>query len=161
MPPIMSTSVFVYGSLMAPEVVQVLLGRLPKSTGTCRLWGYTRHPVKDQVFPAIVASGNKNNEFVDGLVLQDLTPHETKILDWFEDDDYTKTRIKVECLNNGAPTIKKKIGTVAYVWANPHSELELDQEWSFDNFSSQHLDWFMTNTVEPCKKELDRLGDEL
>jgi Gamma-glutamyl cyclotransferase, AIG2-like len=51
---IMLPNLFVYGTLMAPEVVQTLIGRLPKQQ-PARLFGYRRHPVKSHVFPGLIA----------------------------------------------------------------------------------------------------------
>ena len=44
---------FVYGTLMAPEVVQALIKRVPPMRPAI-LKGYTRHSVKGVVFPAII-----------------------------------------------------------------------------------------------------------
>lgn len=44
---------FVYGTLMAPEVVQALIKRVPPMR-PATLKGYTRHSVKGVVFPAII-----------------------------------------------------------------------------------------------------------
>jgi gamma-glutamylcyclotransferase (GGCT)/AIG2-like uncharacterized protein YtfP len=44
---------FVYGTLMADEVLRLLISRVPPSA-PATLPGYARHRVKGQVFPAIV-----------------------------------------------------------------------------------------------------------
>lgn len=44
---------FVYGTLMAPEVVHALIRRVPPMK-PAKLLGYKRHSVKGVVFPAIV-----------------------------------------------------------------------------------------------------------
>lgn len=49
----MGGSAFVYGTLMAPEVVQTLIRRVPPMR-SATLHGYTRYRVKGEVFPAIV-----------------------------------------------------------------------------------------------------------
>lgn len=46
---------FVYGTLMAPEVVSLLIKRAPPFK-PATLAGYTRHKIRGQVFPAIVPS---------------------------------------------------------------------------------------------------------
>ena len=38
------------------------------------------------------------------------------------------------------------------------SQLDLSKEWSYDNFVTTHLDWYLDNTVRPCREELVRLG---
>lgn len=48
--------IFVYGTLMADEVVKLLLKRVPPSKPAL-LKGHRRHSIKGQVFPAIVPAG--------------------------------------------------------------------------------------------------------
>ncbi|CAI5525145.1 unnamed protein product [Closterium sp. Naga37s-1] len=48
-----STPVFVYGTLMADEVLRVLLDRVPAST-PARLPNFTRHSIKGRQYPAVV-----------------------------------------------------------------------------------------------------------
>lgn len=174
---IANSAVFVYGSLMSPSVVKGLIGRVPdnspSSSTTARLWGYARHPVKQKVYPAIIPASSSNSSrqsFVDGMIWQGLTDSELKAFDWFEDDDYERTRVPVELLlkictestskdkDTNSQTSRIIVKMDAYIWANPSSELEVDQEWSFDAFCREHLDWYLTHTVGPCREELDRLA---
>jgi hypothetical protein len=71
-------AVFVYGTLMADEVVRLLLKRVPPSK-PATLAGHRRHAVKGQVFPAIVPAPAPAS--VRGKVLLQLTPRELEILD--------------------------------------------------------------------------------
>ncbi len=57
--------VFVYGSLMAPEVLNIVLNRIPRTTPAV-LHGYARYRIKQRVYPAIVPSLATHR--VDGLV---------------------------------------------------------------------------------------------
>jgi gamma-glutamylcyclotransferase (GGCT)/AIG2-like uncharacterized protein YtfP len=49
----MPGTAFVYGTLMADEVLKLLIKRVPVSR-KATLSGYARHKVKGQVFPAII-----------------------------------------------------------------------------------------------------------
>ena len=140
-------SLFVYGTLVAPEVIQTLLGRLPKRSAA-RLEGFVRHPVKEQWFPGLISS---SKHITKGVLYCDLMPQEMKRLDWFEDSEYERRDVTV-CLEDGSQR-----QTQVYVWTNPHAELDLSQEWSYENFREQFLDWYLENTVRPCRRELDRL----
>lgn len=51
----MTGSMFVYGTLMADEVLRLLLKRVP-DTKPATISGYTRYRVKKQVYPAIAPS---------------------------------------------------------------------------------------------------------
>jgi hypothetical protein len=52
----MLTKCFVYGTLMSPEVLQTLIGRVPSMCKPAFLPNFTRHPVKGYAFPAIIPS---------------------------------------------------------------------------------------------------------
>ena len=73
---------FVYGTLMAPEVVQALIKRVPLMK-PAKLRGYIRHSVKGVVFPAIVPADDSEDtaSVVQGLVILELTDSEIDILD--------------------------------------------------------------------------------
>ena len=75
----MSKAAFVYGTLMAPEVVQALIKRVPPMK-PAKLHGYTRHSVKGVVFPAIVPDAG-DRSVVQGQVILELTDSEVDILD--------------------------------------------------------------------------------
>ena len=78
---------FVYGSLMAPEVLQALLGRVPDRTeATVR--GYRRFAIKDRVYPALVRSrGDADGDArVRGELIRGMSRRELAVLDWFEDE---------------------------------------------------------------------------
>lgn len=62
----MSGTAFVYGTLMAPEVLQLLIKRVPKSRAAT-LNGYARYRVKEQVFPAIIPAKQSESK-VTGVV---------------------------------------------------------------------------------------------
>ena len=144
---LLGNSVFVYGTLMAPEVIETLLGRVPPMT-SARLTNYVRHPVKQQVFPGLIA---KQNHITTGYLVQNLQDSELIRLDWFEDKEYKRLDCVVETLEDG-----KSYRTQVYLWNNPLEELDISQEWDYEHFRGNNLQWYLTNTVEPCRTELDR-----
>lgn len=73
---------FVYGSLMAPEVLRALLGRVP-SRVPATVRGYHRFRITDRVYPALYRA-DEGESVVDGQVLSGMTRRELAILDWFE-----------------------------------------------------------------------------
>lgn len=63
-------SIFVYGTLMAPEVTKLLIGRMP-DTEPATLTGHRRYSVKGADYPAIIPSLEKDGrpaDEVQGLV---------------------------------------------------------------------------------------------
>ncbi|CAM9662340.1 unnamed protein product [Choristocarpus tenellus] len=110
-----SKTLFVYGSLMQPEVLQVLLGRVPP-TNKGILHGYHRYRIKEQVYPAIFPCEGSS---VEGLLLPGLSPREQYILDLFEDEDYQKVDVDVRLCTSSeslAVTTRKEQTATAYVW---------------------------------------------
>ena len=74
----MPGNAFVYGTLMADEVLKLLIQRVPVSR-SAHVTGFTRYKVKGQVFPAIIPS--EKTAKVNGKVLLDLTDKELHVLD--------------------------------------------------------------------------------
>lgn len=62
----MGGTAFVYGTLMAPEVLNLLIKRVPPHK-PAKLSGFSRYRVKGQVFPAIVPAAPSSQ--VSGLVM--------------------------------------------------------------------------------------------
>ncbi|KAL3587268.1 hypothetical protein D5086_014135 [Populus alba] len=84
-------NVFVYGSLLADDVVRALLSRIPQSSPAI-LNGYHRFSIKGRVYPAILPAENKK---VSGKVLHGITDPELYILDEFEDVEYERVTVDV------------------------------------------------------------------
>lgn len=147
----MLSSVFVYGTLMSPEVLRILIGRIPKMVVPAVARGHVRHPVLQHVFPGMISSQQQQQQ-TEGVVLVDLTVTEMQVLDWFEGEEYVRRTITVEC----QCSVKREVET--YLWNNPVSELAVDQEWDYQHFRKTDLDWYLANSVRPSRLEMDELG---
>ncbi|PIN23854.1 hypothetical protein CDL12_03422 [Handroanthus impetiginosus] len=132
------SNVFVYGSLLADDVVRVLLNRVPPSSPAV-LPNYQRFSIKGRVYPAIVPAENKK---VTGRVLLDITPPELHILDEFEDVEYERTTADV-LLKDGS----EKLQAYAYVWENK-TDPDLYGEWVFEDWKVLHMEGFLNMTKE-------------
>lgn len=154
------------------------LGRLPPREDAA-LAGYIRHPVKSQVFPGLIRSSRAAADdssdpatgTTSGVVYYDIRPSEMRRLDWFEDKEYTRTDVRASLTNRNRKTNLDGsdgaaetdddallFATQTYVWTNPVDELDVSLgDWSYENFRERHLDWYLENTVRPCREELDRL----
>lgn len=131
-------NVFVYGSLLADEVVQVLLKRIPSSSPAV-LPGYHRFSIKGRVYPAILPVENKN---VVGRVLMGITNPELDILDIFEDVEYVRDSVEVSLEDN-----LEKRQTYAYVW-DDKNDPDLYGEWDFEEWKEKHMIDFIKMTEE-------------
>ena len=76
------------------------------------------------------------------------------ILDYFEGDEYRRELKQVYCDNSSSWIC---YDTYAYIWSNPVEELEIENEWDYEYFSNNHLDWYLMNVVTPCEEEFDRM----
>jgi gamma-glutamylcyclotransferase (GGCT)/AIG2-like uncharacterized protein YtfP len=89
---------FIYGTLMSPEVMQIVINRVPHMTPgllqgsfKCIMYfhsppfqGFQRHPVKERAYPAIIPNASS---CVEGHILTvDPLKKEEVLLDLFEDE---------------------------------------------------------------------------
>ncbi|KAL2472267.1 AIG2-like family protein [Abeliophyllum distichum] len=115
-------NVFVYGSLLADDVVQVLLNRIPPSSPAF-LPNYHRFSIRGRVYPAILPVENNK---VTGKVLLGITPPELLILDEFEDVEYERRTVDVFLMDSS-----EKLQAHTYVWENK-TDPNLYGEWDFE-----------------------------
>ncbi|KAL2346862.1 hypothetical protein Fmac_000862 [Flemingia macrophylla] len=130
-------NVFVYGSLLADEVVHTLLKRVPRTTPAI-LQDYHRFKIKGRVYPAILPVPNHK---VTGRVLLGISGVELNILDEFEDVEYTRTHVQVSFIDKAEETLQ----AYAYVWADP-SDPNLYAEWDFEEWKQVHMNDFVKMT---------------
>ncbi|KAG6408219.1 hypothetical protein SASPL_131223 [Salvia splendens] len=130
------SNVFVYGSLLADDVVRALLGRVPSSSPAV-LPNHQRFSIKERVYPAIIPVEDKK---VDGRVLLGITPPELHILDEFEDFEYERETVDV-IVKDGM----EKLIAYTYVWENK-TDPNLYGTWDFEEWKVLHMDGFLKMT---------------
>src|ERR1700722_17971188 len=81
-------ALFVYGTLTFPEVARVLLGRTPGSIAVS-IAGWRVAALPGSVYPTLVTA----EAIAHGRLIADLTVHEWRIIDAFEDDNYDLRRL--------------------------------------------------------------------
>ena len=152
-----STPIFVYGTLSSPNVVQTLLGKtIPTPFRPAWIENYSRHPVRGHLFPGMIPNQGRQ---VHGCILENLSALDIRLLDWFEGEEYERETIQIYISEASNVEKSSLIHAETYIW-KPHLLNELDQskEWSYDNFCKKHLDWYLKNTVQPCREEMVSLG---
>ncbi|EWM20337.1 aig2-like protein [Nannochloropsis gaditana] len=136
---------FVYGSLMSPEVVKELLGRIPPQIpGT--LFGYTRWRVPDQVYPGILPGPVGKSE-VPGFLVKDLLASEVEIFDAFEGDDYIKTPVTIRVSEASPHLHPGEHQAWAYVW-KPVPGQPLVEHWDYEKTFLPHLEDYLASSRE-------------
>uniref|UniRef100_A0A0A0LM13 Putative gamma-glutamylcyclotransferase n=1 Tax=Cucumis sativus TaxID=3659 RepID=A0A0A0LM13_CUCSA len=130
-------NVFVYGTLLADDILRVLLKRIPQSSSAV-LHGHQRFSVRGRVYPAILPV---ENERVTGKVLFGITNPELYILDMFEDVEYEKSVVEASLLDGS-----EKITALTYVWNNNSYPDFLYGEWNFEEWKQSRMDEFVQMT---------------
>lgn len=129
---------------------------------------------------------------VEGVLLLDISPRELKYLDYFEEEgvDYNRTLVEVDVpytnqnkillqssnllmqspISSSAEATTTsllnsylQVQTNAYIWARPHTDLDMLKSWHYDKFRRDHLASYLENTVTPCRIEFeqsDKKGNE-
>ena len=186
-PRALANSCFVYGTLMSREVVEGLVGRCPDMRPAL-LYGHSRFPVVDQVYPGMLpASEASEGVGVRGMLMTGIRPNELERFDWFEDIDngeYERVAVNILAPSQGKGDSEddhhimassdqiaftdsnnpndingwEKFQTEAYIYCSTENELDKTKSWSYERFRRENLDWYLTNTVAYCRKELDDSG---
>ncbi|XP_022976254.1 AIG2-like protein D [Cucurbita maxima] len=125
--------VFVYGTLMADEVLRILLKRDSQSSAAV-LNGYQRLSIKGRVYPAIIPVNSKK---VSGKILSGITASEMDILDAYEDVEYKRSTVEVSLMDSF-----EKLVVYAYVWCN-EKDPDLYGHWDFEEWKREHLDAYV------------------
>jgi gamma-glutamylcyclotransferase (GGCT)/AIG2-like uncharacterized protein YtfP len=124
--------VFVYGTLMVPQVLEILLGRVPELR-PATLLGYHRYAIEGACYPAITISENSS---VDGRLLTGLSSDELATLDAYEGDSYVRTGVSV--LLAGTTEAAE-----CYVWRGAGGVALTRADWDLDAFIEHHLQHYL------------------
>jgi gamma-glutamylcyclotransferase (GGCT)/AIG2-like uncharacterized protein YtfP len=118
---------FVYGTLQFPDVLRVLLGRIPDSSAAA-LPGWRAAALARRTYPGLVPAVAT----VDGMLLAGLRPDEVELLDEYESGPYDLRKL----------TLDDGRAAWAYVWTDPGAVQMAD--WSAAGFASEYLPGFVT-----------------
>lgn len=121
---------FVYGTLMAPEVLSLLIKRVPPMK-PAYIKGYKRYRVKGQVFPAIVRDTPEAQ--VAGQVLLGLNDKEFHILDVYESEEYYKETVK-SVLEDGT-----EVDAMVYIWHDKFRPRLEPGAWDYSEWREHRL----------------------
>ncbi|WP_282785794.1 MULTISPECIES: gamma-glutamylcyclotransferase family protein [unclassified Nocardia] len=125
--PVPSDPLFVYGTLMFPEVLVELLGRAPH-LDAARVSGRRAAALPGRVYPGLVTAAGAVTR---GAVLRGLTAAEWRMLDDFEDDEYELRPVFVR-------TGETAHAAWTYVWTAE----ALASDWSATAFADDHLPYY-------------------
>ena len=118
-------NVFAYGTLMFPEVWQLVVGRPFASVGGVAA-GYATYRVANAAFPGMLATTNSDS--VRGVVYLDVDAAAIERLDRFEDHFYRRLKVQVKCDDGRA------VDAQAYIVPPEKRGLLTDRRWSQKEF---------------------------
>ena len=133
--------IFVYGSLLFPEIVEGLTGK-SFETQKAVLKNFERHAVAGCDYPAIL---QKKNAEVKGVLLLNVDCKSLKILTFYEGDEYEQKTVEVE-------SETKKINALVFVWKGENSVL-LSEDWEEGKFKKESIKYYINKVVPETVKE--------
>lgn len=129
----MSVQVFVYGTLLVPEMMQVVTGR-PHSAVAATAQDYARSFIRDRVYPGIIAeSGGR----VAGLVYMDVDAQAIERLDYFEGPEYVRQTLPIQLADGAIASAE------AYVVPVERRDILNGEAWRLSDFVARGLDEFL------------------
>ncbi len=127
---------FAYGTLMFPEVIAAVIGRVPLAQPASAA-GFERREVAGQLYPGLVRSAR--DDAVRGLLYKDLAGNEWDRLNAYEGDFYELTEIPVACEG-------REEAALAYLVPDARSSLLGKTRWDPETFRRRHLPSYLAGT---------------
>jgi gamma-glutamylcyclotransferase (GGCT)/AIG2-like uncharacterized protein YtfP len=132
-----SAPLFVYGTLLFPDVLHILIGRDPART-PATVPGWRVATIPGRIYPTLIPDPAATAR---GHLLTDLTDAEWQILDAFEADEYHFTRLH-------------PAGTHPHAWAYtaPDPDVIPPTPWNPDTFAAVHLPAYLDRCAAWCRR---------
>ena len=136
---------FVYGSLLFPDLVTELTGKSFRSS-PATLDGFKRYRVKGCDYPAIIKAPGAN---VEGLLIENVDESSLEILVFFEGNEYRKQQVTVI-------SSAKQIAATAFIWTNDVALLE-NSDWDEAEFRKQSLTSYLKEVAPETRAAFQSL----
>ncbi|MDX1548434.1 MAG: gamma-glutamylcyclotransferase family protein [Rhodothermales bacterium] len=137
-------NLFVYGTLLFPEVMEAVTGRRLDAEDAV-LTGYHRLAVRHRVYPGLTETPGAT---VAGRLYRGLTPALMSRLDRFEGPLYERRRLPVQRADLGFTE------AFVYVVRPEHRDALDDREWDPAHFAEHHLPAYLA-----ASRRTDRADD--
>ena len=138
--------IFVYGTLLYPEIVGKLTGKKLK-THHAILFGFKRFTVVGCDYPAIIETKNSK---VEGLLIENVDSKSGQVLSFFEGVEYEKRKVIVQ-------TKQHKVEASTYIWKGDFSLLK-DIEWNIHDFKKNRLRYYLEDVIPQTLEEFKNGG---
>jgi gamma-glutamylcyclotransferase (GGCT)/AIG2-like uncharacterized protein YtfP len=137
---------FCYGTLQVPEVIRAVTGRTYTGKPAI-LRGYAIYKVMNAEYPGIIRSADSE---IKGIVYDDVSDHDLKVLDLFESDLYRRQLLDVALEDGNA------CKAWCYVIRDRNKRLLTNETWRLDDFLDDGLESFMSGYVEGRRQVYSR-----
>jgi gamma-glutamylcyclotransferase (GGCT)/AIG2-like uncharacterized protein YtfP len=137
--------IFVYGTLLFPEIVFGLCGR-EFTTQKAILKGFKRYLVNGHDYPAVISDDVSD---VEGKLLFDVDEESMKILTFFEGDNYA---IKEVFVHAGIKSVK----ALVFAWNGLLCNLG-ESDWDIDRFEQKSLRYYAEKVIPETVREFKQL----
>ena len=136
-------NIFVYGTLLSPEIITKLTGKTFKTTPAV-LSGYKKYCVKDFDYPAVIQI---DDSITSGMVLENVDDYSLYVISFYEGNEYEKLKVNIN-LNDESKEV------LVFVWVKGQELLE-NKEWDFHHFQKNKLKYYIDvvipETIEAIK----------
>jgi hypothetical protein len=135
-------SFFFYGTLLFPEVLEIVLGRTvdPSELHDAYAYGFRRIALPGHVYPVL---RHAEGVITHGKIIENISAEEQRRLDFFEAEIYSKESIQIQC---GDRILQ------AYAYLDPRSEVLPNKDWDPTVFKELHLSTYL-QTTKNCMKQ--------
>lgn len=146
----MTASLFAYGTLEIPAVMQAVTGRdFPSAEAV--LEGFARYRLKGRAYPGIVANAGAQTR---GRVYRSVDRLSLELLDRFEGKLFERRLISVRTLEGTA------LCAYTYAVRERHHALLSRESWDRDRFAARHLRRYLASCWAFRVAERRRVGPE-
>ena len=133
---------FVYGSLIFPEVWKGVVGSPATRTEPAELSGYSAFRVIDEAYPGLVKTSQIAR--TQGVLIFGLTLEDWKTLDVFEGEFYERVEVNVETVQSPE---KEIYGAHTYLVSDGFEDRLSEELWDVDEFAKSGLADFLQRFV--------------
>ncbi len=128
-------NLFVYGTLLSPEIVRSLTGKKFLST-PAKLQHFKRYIVKSCDYPAIIPF---TDSVIMGMILENVDADSLKLIEFYEGDEYTRKKVI-------AIAGEKEMAVYAFLWKSETHLLE-EKDWDLEIFESNSLKNYLEKII--------------
>jgi gamma-glutamylcyclotransferase (GGCT)/AIG2-like uncharacterized protein YtfP len=129
----MTTSLFTYGTLEIPDVIEAVTGRRFSATAAV-LEDHARYLLRGETYPGVVWEGGAR---VTGMLYDGIDDASLALIDLFEGDVYRREPVRV------STDARAGLRAFAYLVPSDRRALLSDRRWDRARFEERHLADFL------------------